>query len=117
MSGKDETDLVRNKELSPENSIAQSTKSNHDLINGDASAPVNGDSSTNLEETSKQNTVESTPKPSTPSNWVQFENEDDSSDKVYNIANKLLINYICVQKKNHKNQHLLCSLIVFALFR
>lgn len=86
MSGKDETDLVRNKELSPENSIAQSTKLNHDFSNGDASIPVNGDSLTNLEETSKQNTVESTPKPSTPSNWVQFENEDDSSDKVYNYS-------------------------------
>lgn len=98
MSGKDETDLVRNKELSPENSIAQTTKLNHDLSNGDAAASVNGNSSMNLEETSKQNTVESTPKPSTPSNWVQFENEDDSSDKVYNYTNKLLINYICVQK-------------------
>ncbi|XP_055295963.1 uncharacterized protein LOC129565286 isoform X2 [Sitodiplosis mosellana] len=83
MSGKDETDLVQNKELSMENATtAQSMKSiNHDPSNGDT-APVNGDSLTNPEETSKQSAVESsTPKPSTPSNWVQFENEDDSSDK------------------------------------
>lgn len=80
MSGKDETDLVRNKELSMDNATtpAQSTKINHDLSNGD-SAPVNGNSP---EETSKQISTEITAKPSTPSNWVQFENEDDNSDKV-----------------------------------
>ena len=89
MSGKDETDLVRNKELSMENTMAQSTKNiNHDLSNGDT-APVNGDSSANPEETSKQTTVEpTTPKPSTPSNWVQFENEDDNSDKVTQTRKK-----------------------------
>lgn len=80
MSSKDETDLVRNNEVSAEN--VTSTKFNHDLSNGD-SAPMNGNSSSNSEESSKQTTVELTPKPSTPSNWVQFENEDDSNDKVH----------------------------------
>lgn len=87
MSGKDETDLVRNTELSSEKSATeQSIKLNldqaHSLRNGDANA-VNGDNSINSDENSKQNTVSSSgTKPSTPSNWVQFENEDDS-DKVY----------------------------------
>lgn len=90
MSGKDETDLVRNKELSMENTMAQSTtkNNNHDLSNGDT-APMNGDSSTNPVETNKQTTVESTtPKPITPSNWVQFENEDENSDKVTQTRKK-----------------------------
>lgn len=87
MSGKDETDLVRNKELTAENPATQSQKSNldhsHDLSNGDTSNAVNGDSSTNLDENSKQTTVQSTvTKSNTPSNWVQFEAED-GSDKVH----------------------------------
>lgn len=93
MSGKDETDLVRNKELTVENTTTTTTQSsgkiNRDLSNGDAAAAVNGNSSTNSEETSKQTTVEITPKPSTPSNWVQFENEDDSSDKVHKHTQKM----------------------------
>lgn len=82
MSGKDETDLVRNKELSTENEVEQSQKLNHDqnqdISNGNATT-VNGDSSPNLDETSQQTTVQSTA--TKPSHWVQFETEDDS-DKV-----------------------------------
>lgn len=82
MSGKDETDLVRNKELTTEHSsTAQSLKSNHDQThdhsNGD-SATVNGDSSKESSEKSKQTIAESAPKPTAPSNWVKFENEDDN---------------------------------------
>lgn len=94
MSGKDETDLVRNKEPSMDSSMAHSTKGiNHDLSNGDT-APVNGDSPKSTEETSKQMAVEpTTPKPSTPSNWVQFENEDDNSDKVTQTRKENTRNY------------------------
>lgn len=82
MSGKDETDLVQNKEISTENEAEQSRKPNldqsQDLSNGNATT-VNGDSFTHSDENNLESTVS---KPSTPSNWVQFENEDDS-DKVY----------------------------------
>lgn len=82
MSGKDETDLVRNTELSAEKlATEQSIKTNldqgHDQRNGNANA-INGDT---FEENTKQNTAHPNVTPTTPSNWVQFENEDDS-DKV-----------------------------------
>lgn len=77
MSNKDETDLVRNTE--------STEKSNHmhDLSNGDTT--MNGNSSKNLDESNKSTSFgESTERKSnTPSNWVQFENEDDN-DKVLN---------------------------------
>lgn len=89
MSGKDETDLVRNKELpTAEPTTVESLKSNlesaHDQSNGDASPSMNGDKSNNSDDSNKQTPVESPIKPSTPStpsNWVQFDTEDDS-DKV-----------------------------------
>lgn len=85
MSGKDETDLVQNKGMTMENSTSHLSKpnqANQDLSNGDATATVNGNSSNNLDENHKHTDVESTDrKPNTPSNWVQFGNEDDS-DKV-----------------------------------
>lgn len=78
MSGKDETDLVRDKELQAEQSIAHPLKSNldhsHDHSNGNP-APINGESST------KSDVQVETVKPSTPSNWVQFENDDDKVSK------------------------------------
>lgn len=86
MSGKDETDLVNNKFESRERSTENSSKSDtldqiHDHSNGDSTA-VNGDSLNESPERSKQTIAESTPKSSAPSNWVKFENEDDS-DTVY----------------------------------
>lgn len=103
MSGKDETDLVRNKEFlaAEQNASAQPIKSNvdavHDHTNGDT-LPVNGENSISLDDKNEQinktttttvatavvssaTTEPTTPKASTPSNWVQFDNEDDS-DKV-----------------------------------
>lgn len=108
MSGKDETDLVRNKELpTAEQTTVESLKSNlesaHDQSNGDASPSMNGDKSNNSDDSSKQTPVESPVKPSTPStpsNWVQFDTEDDG-DKVckYYIRfqpNEFVIHiYIC----------------------
>lgn len=92
MSNKDETDLVRNKELTTtaatmEQSLQslQSLKSNsdvvHDQSNGSAS-PVNFDNSTSSGDKDKQSAAEIQTKPTTPSNWVQFDNDDDDSDKV-----------------------------------
>lgn len=110
MSGKDETDLVRNKEFLAAEQIAsaQPIKSNvdamHDHTNGDTK-PMNGENSIGLDDKSKQTNVTTTtttttatavkatpaptntmtepttPKTSTQSNWVQFDNED-GSDKV-----------------------------------
>lgn len=108
MSSKDETDLVRNKELSTEQSTVQSLKSNidsHDRSNGNAAAAVsvNGDSSIHLDDKNEHTAIESTVKSNTPSNWVQFENDDDS-DKVRHIFT--LFNLI--ERKN-------CSLIIHML--
>lgn len=95
MSGRDATDLARNKEFlsAEQNASAQPIKSHvdaaHDHSNGDTS-PMNGDKSISLDDKNEQinkmtasttATEPTTPKPSTPSNWVQFDNEDDS-DKV-----------------------------------
>lgn len=85
MSSKDETDLVRNKDPLTEPSTVEALKSNldsaHDQSNGDKS-PINGEKSTNSDDTNNEETaIENSVKPSTPSNWVQFDNEDDS-DKV-----------------------------------
>lgn len=101
MSSRDETDLVRSKEFlsAEQNASAQPIKPNadavHDHSNGDT-LPMNGENSNSFDDKNKQiNTTTTTtaaamsattpepttPKPSTPSNWVQFDNEDDS-DKV-----------------------------------
>lgn len=82
MNGKDETDLVRNKDplTTVESSTVDTLKPNldaaHEQTNYNTS-PVNGDKSVNSDDVNKETIV----KPSTPSNWVQFDNEDDS-DKV-----------------------------------
>lgn len=100
MSSKDETDLVRNKESSTEQSTVQSLKSNidpHDRSNGNAAASVsvNGDNSINLNDTIEHTAIESSMKSNTPSNWVQFENDDDS-DKV----GEYLHLFDLIQRKN-----------------
>lgn len=95
MSGKDETDLARSKDFlsAEQNASAQPIKSHvdaaHDHSNGDTS-PMNGQRPISLDDKNEQTnkvtattatSEPTTPKPSTPSNWVQFDNEDDS-DKV-----------------------------------
>lgn len=104
MSGRDETDLVRSKEFlsAEQNASAQPIKSNvdtvHDHSNGDT-LPVNGEKSIGSDGKHEQinkttttttmaaalspatTTEPTTPKTSSPSTWVQFDNEDDS-DKV-----------------------------------
>lgn len=103
MSSTDETDRARNKEFlsAEQNASVQPIKSNmdavvHDHSNGDT-LPVNGENSNSVDDKNKQiNTTTTaaampavmniepeptTPKASTPSKWVQFDNEDDS-DKV-----------------------------------
>lgn len=103
MSGRDETDLARSKDFlsAEQNANAQQIKSNvdavHDHSNGDTLA-MNGDHSISLDDKNEQiskttttttaaatvspaTTEPTTPKVNTPSNWVQFDNEDDS-DKV-----------------------------------
>lgn len=93
MSGKDETDLARSKDFLSAERNAPPVKSHadaaHDHSNGDTSS-MNGQSSVSLDDQNEQinkvtatttATEPTTPKPSTPSNWVQFDNEDDS-DKV-----------------------------------
>lgn len=94
MSGKDETDLSRNDDFLAAERNASPIKSHvdaaHDHSNGDTSPMKNGQSSLSLDDKNEQmNKVTATtataepttPKPSTPSNWVQFDVEDDS-DKV-----------------------------------
>lgn len=85
MSGKDETDLVRNKEITTstpttDNETVPNKMMNqvHDISNGDSSI-ING----KLNDQNNENTNEPIERKSTtPSNWVQFENEDDSDKKV-----------------------------------
>lgn len=91
MSSTDETDRVQNKEFLSSEQIAmvKQIKSNmdaaHDHSNGDT-LPVNGEKSISVDDNNKQTNIttgaeSTTPKSNTPSNWVQFDNEDDS-DKV-----------------------------------
>lgn len=98
MSGTDETDRAKNKEFLSSEQIAmvKQIKSNmdaaHDHSNGDT-LPVNGEISISVDDKNKQinattagaaamsGTEPTIAKPSTPSGWVQFDNEDDS-DKV-----------------------------------
>lgn len=121
MSGKDETDLVRNKEITTttttttEHSTEPSKLNSdqiHDHTNGDSVAATNGDSSIESKEKSKQTIAESTPKPSTPSNWVKFESED-ASDTVL-IYTRLISHYLHLF--HGMNKTIISTLIAAYLF-
>lgn len=87
MSGKDEADFVQinnnDSVLKTEQSVKANADDKYEQINGNSETENGNNSNQQLNSTNssgEKSTIsvsESTSKPTTPSNWVQFENDDE----------------------------------------
>lgn len=87
MSNKDEADFVQSNNndsvLKAEQSAKVNTDQKHEQINGNSDTENGNNSNQQLNSTNSSgekssiSVSESTSKPTTPSNWVQFENDDE----------------------------------------